>query len=417
MRSAFLVKMFRLFAPWRRFRRFSFTRTKAGLTLPSLEKTLHRGTFLGVTSISLVAFGYFYHNRRRFSRWKNGTYLPEVYAKTSDVPVVVGRKQRRFRQFASCEYNGQLYMTPQDFLESISFNEPEARIGLRQLNEMEVAKFLKKVPPIAKSSSKFFRNVWKDGLLSYPEYLFLTTLLTKPKRQFEIAFLMFDQDSSGKIDRNEFLSVQLVLNKQRGNGKDKSFANTTLLVHLFGLDGKQLLNFDAFSRFMDNLQTEVLDIEFHEVSRGLPVISEVEFARLLLRDSSLDESETQEYIRRVNARMQRGEGITFLQFLEFARFLNELENFSVAVRMFTLAGQPITQDEFQRAVKSSIGGAGLDPHLVEVVFQIFDVDGDGKLGYDEFIDVMKDRRNRGFKSRDVPKGWEGFKHCMGQKMK
>lgn len=39
-------------------------------------------------------------------------------------------RERRFVQFASTEYAGQLYMTPQDFLESVIEAEPRRNIPL-----------------------------------------------------------------------------------------------------------------------------------------------------------------------------------------------------------------------------------------------------------------------------------------------
>lgn len=43
------------------------------------------------------------------------------------------------------------------------------------------------------------------------------------------------------------------------------------------------------SRFMDNLQTEVLEIEFLSFSKGMPTISEEDFARILLRYTNVDD--------------------------------------------------------------------------------------------------------------------------------
>ena len=50
--------------------------------------------------------------------------------------------------------------------------------------------------------------------------------------------------------------------------------------------------------------------------------------------------------------------------------------------------------DFQRAVKACTG-QNLNSHLVHVVFQLFDKDGDGKLSHREFIAVMKERLHRG----------------------
>lgn len=40
---------------------------------------------------------------------------------------------------------------------------------------------------------------------------------------------------------------------------------------------------------MDNLQTEVLEIEFLSYSKGMPTISEEDFARILLRYTNVDD--------------------------------------------------------------------------------------------------------------------------------
>lgn len=53
-------------------------------------------------------------------------------------------------------------------------------------------------------------------------------------------------------------------------------------------------------------------------------------------------------------------------------------------------------DEFQRAVKICTGTV-LSTHIIDTVFALFDVDGDGQLSYKEFIAIMKDRLHRGFK--------------------
>lgn len=43
-----------------------------------------------------------------------------------------------------------------------------------------------------------------------------------------------------------------------------------------------------FFRFMDNLQTEVLEIEFLTYSKGMTTISEEDFAKILLRFTNVE---------------------------------------------------------------------------------------------------------------------------------
>ena len=41
------------------------------------------------------------------------------------------KRERRFQAFASCEFEGQLFMTAQDFLESVTKEEPRGRSSTR----------------------------------------------------------------------------------------------------------------------------------------------------------------------------------------------------------------------------------------------------------------------------------------------
>ena len=54
-------------------------------------------------------------------------------------------------------------------------------------------------------------------------------------------------------------------------------------MHFFGKKGNHDLHYEGFYKFMDNLQTEVLELEFNEFSKGKQQITEVDFAKILLR--------------------------------------------------------------------------------------------------------------------------------------
>ena len=55
---------------------------------------------------------------------------------------------------------------------------------------------------------------------------------------------------------------------------------------------------------MENLQTEVLELEFAEFSHGMPTIKEEEFAKILLRYTILTKEEHDEYLDRLRCRIQ-----------------------------------------------------------------------------------------------------------------
>lgn len=125
----------------------------------------------------------------------------------------------------------------------------------------------------------------------------------------------------------------------------KHIVDTTLQIHFFGKKGNQDLEFEGFNKFMRNLQTEVLELEFHEFSKGQQKISEVDFAKILLRYTYLDTDEYDSYLDRLLDREAKESGVSFEEFRQFCQFLNNLEDFSIAMRMYTLADRSISKGE------------------------------------------------------------------------
>ncbi|KAM3622984.1 uncharacterized protein V6R79_005619 [Siganus canaliculatus] len=314
--------------------------------------------------------------------------------------------EHRFRMFSSVEYEGQLYMTPQNFIESVTMSEPRNKRPWRSLTKQELEKILTETPPVWRGTSKLFRNLRERGIISYTEYLFLLCILTKPHAGFKIAFNMFDADGNQMVDKREFMVLQEIFRKKnekkgrKGDAEksaqlraDESITiDTTLLVHFFGKKGKAELTFDDFYRFMDNLQTEVLEIEFLTYSKGMTTISEEDFAKILLRFTNVENISA--YLENVRQAIPDEKGITFDEFRSFFQFLNNLEDFAIAMQMYNFASRSIGQDEFARAVYVATG-LKLTRHLVHTIFKIFDVDHDDQLSYKEFIGIMKDRLHRG----------------------
>ncbi|XP_054865893.1 calcium uptake protein 3, mitochondrial isoform X11 [Amphiprion ocellaris] len=360
--------------------------------------------------------------------------IPTVEAKEKARPfdfedgdVYMSSHEHRFRMFSSVEYEGQLYMTPQNFIESVTMSEPRNKRPWRSLTKQELEKILTDTPPVWRGSSKLFRNLRERGIISYTEYLFLLCILTKPHAGFKIAFNMFDADGNQMVDKREFLVLQEIFRKKnekkgrKGDAEksaqlraDESITiDTTLLVHFFGKKGKAELTFDDFYRFMDNLQTEVLEIEFLTYSKGMTTISEEDFAKILLRFTNVENISA--YLENVRQCIPDEKGITFDEFRSFFQFLNNLEDFAIAMQMYNFASRSIGQDEFARAVYVATG-LKLTRHLVNTIFKIFDVDHDDQLSYKEFIGIMKDRLHRGARGYKAVERATSFRSCLKKEL-
>ncbi|KAM8907976.1 calcium uptake protein 3, mitochondrial isoform 2-T5 [Spinachia spinachia] len=346
--------------------------------------------------------------------------------------------ENRFRLFSSMEYEGQLYMTPLSFIESVTLNEPRSRRAWKSLTKKDLEKILSDTPPVCKGSSNLFRNLREQGVISYTEYLFLLCILTKPHAGFRIAFNMFDADGNEMVDKKEFLALEEIFRKKKARKEVAEYTQrfdqqslqlygqrtsqshsvdekreTTLLMHFFGKKGKAELKYEDFYMFMDNLQTEVLEIEFLSYCKGLPTISEEDFARILLRYTNVDD--VNEYLENVRHSLPDEKGISFEEFRSFFQFLNNLEDFTIAMQMYNFANRSVGQEEFTRAVYVATG-IKLSRHLVNTVFKIFDEDRDDKLSHKEFIGVMKERLHRRGKGIRVEEKFTSFKSCMRKEL-
>lgn len=101
--------------------------------------------------------------------------------------VKLTSRERRFIRFASVEYDGQLYMTPQDFLESVVEAEPRrkfvrfyiynirrvllfsfiglppARLKRKQLTTKDIESIREGTPTLSQGSPRLFRNLRDKG--------------------------------------------------------------------------------------------------------------------------------------------------------------------------------------------------------------------------------------------------------------
>ncbi|CAH8569357.1 unnamed protein product [Schistosoma curassoni] len=353
------------------------------------------GSVIIATACGSVLSGVFYFTVNGYEH---------VKMKTQKADIRHLSLEEKFRTFASLRFNGVLLMTPSDFLRSLVDDQKQVKMMIK--NEPQ---FIEKIMTRAskkKHGSRFFRNLQNDGIITFSEYLFLLHILTKSSSGFEIAFKMLDRDLSGSVDAREFMilnhiiaeSTDDILDTDRGAcdlllPADQAY-NTTLMTHLFGYNKNHNLSFEEFKRFMRNVQTEALEVEFQEFSSGSSAITPVDFARIILRYTTVSTSEYDAFINRLEKAVPSNIAISFNEFQKFFMFLNCLDDFALAVKMYTIAGQPISLPEFKRAVKACIGNE-LSSDVLTVLFALFDRDEDNCLSYNEFIHIMRERHSGG----------------------
>ena len=120
--------------------------------------------------------------------------------------------EKIFEYFASVKVGSgadkQWFMTPDDFVRAItpySYNEG-ADVGLKTAkhNEnMDENNPLQKVLAVVDQDG--------DGLISFSEFIFFSTLLAIPPKYFKVAFNLFDADGNGSVSADEFKKVMKLL--------------------------------------------------------------------------------------------------------------------------------------------------------------------------------------------------------------
>ncbi|XP_047462200.1 calcium uptake protein 2, mitochondrial [Mugil cephalus] len=385
-------------------------RSPRSLQSLALRRAVGPGVLGSVIGTGLICY-YQYHAHNRT--------LPFAVHAEEEKEVAAPRSARknRFIQFASVIYDEEPYMTPRDFLFSVMLENVDRKLQKRILTPQEVNSMLTAASK-ARPGNSLFRNLGDNGLISYTEYLFLLTILTKPRTGFHIAFKMLDIDGNEHVDQKEFLKLKKIIGKSSKMKIPKDNAekpveeaegvNTTLQAYFFGKKGGNKLQYKEFLRFMEDLQAEVQEMEFMQFSRGMDTMRREDFAEWLLHYTNEEDNEM--YWENMRKKIPAGQSITFDEFKVFCLFTNNLEDFAVSMKMVTEANRPVGMAQFKRAVKIATGH-DLSENVLDTVFKLFDMDGDNCLSHKEFIGVMKDRVLRGLKVQPQF-GISGYWKCV-----
>lgn len=90
---------------------------------------------IGAVSVGGASLWALYRYTKRRGLFQS--VLPLLRAKEEESEVVKpSRKERRFKDFASCSYHGEPYMTARDFLESVTLVRPRGGGGRERVCQM-----------------------------------------------------------------------------------------------------------------------------------------------------------------------------------------------------------------------------------------------------------------------------------------
>ncbi|PRQ46248.1 putative EF-hand domain pair, mitochondrial Rho GTPase [Rosa chinensis] len=341
-----------------------------------------------------------------FRRKKFFTYEKKIRERSTPEKI--------FNYFASVRTpSGECFMTPGDLMRAVvpvfpPYDSNRVREG--SLRGENVPGELQCAP------SKFFMlfDTDGDGLISFQEYMFFVTLLSIPESSFTVAFKMFDLDNSGDIDKEEFNRVMALMRNHNNKIKDGHRVKVGveeggILEYFFGKDGKKGLKHERFVQFFRDLHEEMLRLEFaHYDYKSKGTITAKDFALSLV--ASADLSDLYKLLDRVddinNAPRLNNIQITYKEFKDFAELRKNLQSFSLAIFSYGEVNGVLTKSDLQRAA-SKVCGINVTDNVMDIIFHVFDANGDGDLSANEFVKVLQ---NRG--GEPVESGLRGFLTCF-----
>ncbi|TRY67094.1 hypothetical protein TCAL_05156 [Tigriopus californicus] len=326
-----------------------------------------------------------------------------------------------FRYFATYKVvddrgHGEVMMTPQDFLRSITpgIQQPE-NLGLDQFNNITLEELEGSSLKLDVDEESIFHHFGSGGLITFSDYIFLLTVLSTSRRHFQIAFKMFDLNGDGNVDAKEFEVVTNLMKSQSSMGarhRDHQTTGSTfkginsgLITYFFGTNKEGILTVDKFLDFQRHLQNEILALEFkRKIGAQEGKLSERDFAELLIAYAGFSAKKRTKMIKRVRKEFHHSHHHeheqTHLGHLgqrdpsDDDNVLYCINDIDTALTFYHIAGAPIERETMKHVAKT-VANVDLSDHVIDVVFVLFDENGDGKLSNKEFVSVMKQRAMRG----------------------
>lgn len=314
---------------------------------------------------------------------------------------LMSEPKKIFEYFASLDENGEKFMTPVDFIRSITpyTLNPQEIVGPGVECKEKLAKV--KFPDASMGVFHLFDRDG-DGKISLAEYLFFTTLLSIPVNMFEAAFHMADTDNSETLDASEFQHLMRVMRSNSPMGaayRDgfrsnlvKELDEVAIIPQFFGPKGDQALSCKQFIKFLNELQSSIIDLQFRALDfKQEGYISMRDFAMAVVSRGALGSSQFESHLHRAkqidthpdfnkeSGYLKTHKGVDIDAYRSFFAEAAHLPYMFEVIRLFVQDGD-LNRTVFTRAAQiiklyhKDSNSKGLSAFHINLLFFLFDKD-------------------------------------------
>ncbi|GFY71627.1 calcium-binding mitochondrial carrier protein Aralar1 [Trichonephila inaurata madagascariensis] len=287
-----------------------------------------------------------------------------------------------FKKYASVEKNGELFMTPDDFVRKF--------LAIYQ-DQNYNPKTVKLLGSILDTS--------KDGLISFLEFQAFEAVLCRPDALYITAFQLFDTNGSGTITIDEF--EEIIKHTTLHEQIPFNFGSEFLRLH-FGGDRKREISYNEFTQLLHDFHEEHAIQAFQKYDKNKKgFISAMDFSNIMVSVKSHLLSEDVKRNLVAAAGGTAGHQVSFPYFMAFNTLLNNMELVKKVYLNFTKnnTGLEVTKEEFLYAAQQM---SQITPLEVDVLFQLagFLHADTGRITYDD-LEVIAPHRPTKFLSKPL----------------
>ena len=302
--------------------------------------------------------------------------------------------RERFTKYASV--NGGV-MTTEDFVASITSALPTISKDVRAISYDSLERVFRKI------------DANDDKHLSYQEYCMFVTLVSTDVNHFKMAFKMFDVNENGKVDIEDFKRMMKAVVV---DPSVKLSFKGGVVESFFGRNYEKSLSFDQFMGLVDDLRKEVRTAEFRSLDQE--------------KTGAITFSQLQKLFNLEPAAKSAAEGakprkVTLQNYHNIVNVLLKSDTIGRALDIYN-AGYPEEEGcgkgDLVRALRCA--DIRLNSTEVDILFDLFDIDGSGKIDGQEFTEIAK--RKKSFFVQALPRfdqpqrnTIQQFAFCMQQR--